>query len=577
MDDIANTMFQELHFAFAVCKGSAHRIPVPASAAVCCPDCGLLYCSRGCLLANAVGHQKACPFIAKDCEWVSAYCTKETGFAASMGEMMAPPRPFTRTAWLLLTVPCSFSALMARSILQRWDMMDTLPSESTEVIESVLRNCGRIGSLRSSYPSYLPETAYFAQEVLLRHGGLALAHVHDEPVALANIVCALQIRILQCDEVDPRTRIVVPILRRFVRDDEPILAPLCRALVHGLSRISDGFGPSQWEVLRDITLACPRICALEFFSLDDMAEVGRIAEAAAAAPALRPLVAAILAAGGVLLHENRLADIAEVLCKKDATATLEALPSLRKAVGAVEVMARIKTAWPAAPAAALTSDALFAACATFLSLAPLCCKFGEAVRLAKAFGSVMCGADPRRCNIAAPLLASVLLFVRTILRETPGVFDPRDDAEALNALLNRTLVRAAAEPDFPGAFYIVLADLMAISPCDSASAVALAKALASRQGGEALCHLVREELGRRAKTPFASIRLCGILDGAERACDACAATDAKLRFCEGCYGARYCSRECQAKGWAAHKLVCKPSIAKGARGPILWLPCVTPP
>ena len=45
--------------------------------------------------------------------------------------------------------------------------------------------------------------------------------------------------------------------------------------------------------------------------------------------------------------------------------------------------------------------------------------------------------------------------------------------------------------------------------------------------------------------------------GAVRSCDSCGAVGVKLRVCSGCRQARYCSQECQARAWPAHRGACR--------------------
>jgi len=45
-----------------------------------------------------------------------------------------------------------------------------------------------------------------------------------------------------------------------------------------------------------------------------------------------------------------------------------------------------------------------------------------------------------------------------------------------------------------------------------------------------------------------AIKMCGL----------CHKAAEKMKVCSGCHLTPYCSRECQTKDWAAHKVVCKP-------------------
>ena len=71
-------------------------------------------------------------------------------------------------------------------------------------------------------------------------------------------------------------------------------------------------------------------------------------------------------------------------------------------------------------------------------------------------------------------------------------------------------------------------------------------------------HLVKRDFGPDALTCKAWLR------GAEPVADECAAGDCseygKYR-CSRCKAARFCSRECQKRGWKAHKPRCQPGVA----------------
>ena len=180
--------------------------------------------------------------------------------------------------------------------------------------------------------------------------------------------------------------------------------------------------------------------------------------------------------------------------------------------------------------------------------------------LARAYGALVAGADPARCAAAAPLLVSVLMSrLNTDLPDILVDDNDRADTDAVYRLASRALALAPADADFARDLATWISNVLLLSPRDSALALALARRVNARPGF--LCAAVRAVLGRQAATRFAH-RLCGVLDGAERACENPAHSGplAKLRFCTGCRAAWYCSRECQRAHWAAHKRACAEPI-----------------
>ena len=524
-----------------------------------CFNCDSRFCSLECLLKATDGysHERMCACIAADQQLLNG--TFECACAPLLGEATAPPNVGS-VVWSSLSSKSALALRMIQTLVERWDLMDSLAALSSTVRSNVFLNLSSFCAISRTeneplFPTHVKDAMDFAMEVILHHLPLVVkfAETDSNSAAVPRIIYGITHRIFEREVVDPRLDGALPaILRGVVSPAIPI--PVTELVYSLCLVIRNDPTFSRWELMQDVVLAAPPKCTEAFF-LNTCPGLKRLAAESAARPGtFNPLIDILLREGERLIQQKSENFFAAVPSPH--------IVSMCKMVNVLELVA---DAFPNAPF--LRSTKTFDMCTRVLvalQLQPNTLQSKPARNLATVYGAITTGADPIRCAKAAPLLASVLLrHLVAASNRGAGVAAFDEQTEVLYKSVNHALAHADADAEFQRGYAVTISNILRVSPRTVALPVSLAKRVAARPGD--LGAEVLAELSPHATTEFTR-RLCKIMGGAERACEnagGCEKGRNKLKICTGCRGVWYCSPACQKEHWAAHKPMCKHRLHVG--------------
>lgn len=554
--------FKRMCGAIGCTKPPSHSSPIA------CAKCNMPYCSEACRRqAHVAGtHRHMCVCYQADLlllrDPLSCPCVRLLEVEGGAPSDAAPrllDSFFSRSPAQILVV---------EALLRRWDLKDALV-ERKDAIACVLFDLSVFGTFEvADLPETWKAASAFAREMLIHYAALVLPN--SSPNVVQCIVHSFILSIRESRSVDSRlNEMLLPLVKHLIANKDLLHSNLDRtlsSLVTSTFRAAGGpagLSPPQWKLLEGIVRACPSsVCWVEgLFRLQPIA-FDRLADEARAGRRIG-LVCTIADAGEAFISKRARVVLDEAprggrRSEEEYMPSMEALVSIEAVSDAVNLLSRLAAALPTAPI--LRSDITFANCVNIMVALQYCNNMSyfasePLATLAIVVGTFMVGSDPTRCASAATVLAEVLMWRRL----PPATWDdPGEEASArLHSLLNFAIEHSPIDMSFLSPLGFAVRNILINSPPSLPQVPKLAR-LVRRRSADA---------GRRISADMAKYvegalplhlkRLCGILEGAPRACEnPLCHLKTKLWRCSRCHGIRYCSRECQRAHFPEHKLVC---------------------
>lgn len=514
----------------------------PAVKDLACGRCFAGYCSEACKAKDKTFHGMLCGCLTADALLLRT-------FDSLPGIPGIPGTPLSeddlRVSWRLVDM-CSPGLLLVIEHLVAGHV-GTLALLPDGIISTALKAFSHFGalSLHPRLPDHMEEAASFARTVLHRNSDLVLKHLRSADDVL-HVITAIGCGIRASKFVDSSLNAgLVPMLKFVVagtdvsqEDKEDMIAHLMRDFFQAIAA-DPAF--RQWELLQDVALTFPKPAGLDFYEAEAGNDVLRrlVIEANGANGAnLAPLLACIVEVGESFVQHKANFILTHIDKTRSALGwrpSAEQLDAMHEIAFVVGALSHVASAFPAMSSVLCFDNGL-----CMLNAWNLCVRqlipTADVVAFVTAFVTLSAGRDPQRCIYAADVIARLILAA-------PSPTDA--ETRVLHKLLNRTLSFAQAEP--PSGLNALLRRILRSAGPEHAAA--LAKTLAFHPLGS-----LRHEV---CADKSISKELRGTMRGVGIQCENPACTGTKhLKSCSKCFSVKYCSRECQAAHWGAHKPTC---------------------